>query len=210
MRRFRCTKSGIYCCDLSDSDSYVLSSIVSIKDQERQYSAIDVGRAKKARKLQEVMGFILEADLLRVVDHNLIRDSKVRRRDILTATDIYGKNTSILKGKTTRKTEQHVKEDALMDIPQYILDIYSSNVTLCADIMFVNGVPFFIAISRHLKHLLVVPAKIMNKATQLACVERIVAAYQHRGFTVTNMNTDNAFECLCGDLTGGKETSTLA
>ena len=45
--------------------------------QEQQYSALDVNRAKKARKLQETMGFISERDLIQVVDNNLIQDSKV-------------------------------------------------------------------------------------------------------------------------------------
>ena len=199
-RRFGCMKSGIYCCDLKSSNSFVFNGIVSVESQEQQYSALDVNRAKAARKLQETMGFISERDLLQIVDNNLIRDSKVRRRDVLTAGDIYGKNTNVLKGKTTRRTPPQVREDAYMDVPRFILDRYSKSVTLCADVMHVNGVPFFIAISKHIKHISLVPGSNMNKATMLASTNKVISAYHQRGFTVTNMQMDNAFETLRDDL----------
>ena len=209
MQRFECIDSGVYCYNLRRSNAHVFSSIISVKDQEQQYSALDVGRAKAARKLQEVMGFISEMDLLHVIDHNLIRDSKVRRRDVLMAKDIYGSNTSVLKGKTTRRTEEQVREDALMDVPQYILDRYSKNVAICADVMYVNGIPFFIAISKHIKHISVVSSKSMNKETMLSCIDKVIKAYGHRGFTITKMHMDNAFECLRGDLQGPRRNIDL-
>ena len=57
-----------------------------------------------------------------MIDNNLIIGSKVRRRDVLMANDIYGPNTNSLKGKTVRKTENHVREDSDMDVPRYIMD----------------------------------------------------------------------------------------
>jgi len=57
----------------------------------------------KARKFQEIMGFISERDMLDMIDNNLIRGSTVRRRDVYMANDIYGPNTNSLKGKTVPK-----------------------------------------------------------------------------------------------------------
>ena len=108
MRRFECGKSGIYCCNMREKNSCVFNSIMTVENQEQQYSALDIGRAKKARKLQEIMGFISERDLLNIIDNNLIINSKVKRRDVLMAKDIYGNNISSLKGKTVRKTEAQV------------------------------------------------------------------------------------------------------
>jgi len=76
MRRFVCTKSSVYCCNLRDKNKYVFN-ITTIEQQQEQYSALDVERAKKARKLQETMGFISDRDLLQVIDHNMIIGSKV-------------------------------------------------------------------------------------------------------------------------------------
>ena len=138
-------------------------------------------RAKKARKLQETMGFISERDLLHMIDINLIIGSKVGRRDVIIANDIYGANTNSLKGKTVRKTEKHIREDATIDVPVYIMDRYS-NISLSADIMHVNGVSFFVAISRHIKHI-----SVRNYKTMLGCIDQLKAAYDLRGFTTEHI-----------------------
>ena len=203
-RRFGVMASGIYCCDLKQQQSSAVH--VSVTEQAQQYSATDVDRAKKARKLQEVMGFISERDLLQVIDNNLIRDSKVRRRDVITAQDIYGPNTNILKGKATRATPAQVREDDYIDVPRSIMDRYSKNVTLFADVMHVNGQPYFIAISKHIKHISVIPTANMKKTTMLKSIDRVIKAYYGRGFIVTRMHMDNAFEPLIDDMHERKVT----
>ena len=82
-----------------------------------------------------------------------------------------------------------------MDVPAYIMDRYS-DVTLSADIMHVNQVSFFVAISRHIKHVSIVPIKKRNHDTLLSCVDKIKTAYDHRRFTIKNIFIDNEFECL--------------
>ena len=96
-------------------------NITTVKAQEKLYSALDVRRAKKIQKLQETMGFISERDMLNMIDNNLIRGSTVSRRDVKIANDIYGPNTNSLKGKTVRKTEEHVREDTGREVPSTIM-----------------------------------------------------------------------------------------
>ena len=67
-----------------------------------------------------------------------------------------------------------------MDVPKYIMDRYS-NISLSADIMYVNGVAFFAAISRHINHIAVIPI-------------------QRKRFTIKNIFMGNEFECLRKDL----------
>ena len=52
IRKFECTKSGIYCCNLREN-----KNVVTVEGQEQQYSGLDIDRAKKARKLQEAIGY---------------------------------------------------------------------------------------------------------------------------------------------------------
>ena len=102
---FRPVKAGIYCCNMrSKSKKKFIFSITTVEGQEQQYSALDVSRAKAARKLQETMGFISERAMLHMIDNHLIIGSKVRRRDVIIASDIYGDSTDIMKGKTVCKT----------------------------------------------------------------------------------------------------------
>jgi len=106
IRRFECTNAGIYCYNMrSKSKTKFVFNITTVEGQEQQYSALDVSRAKKARKLQETsIGFRSEWDLLQMIENTLIIGSKVRRRDVVIVNDIYGANTNSLKGKTVRKT----------------------------------------------------------------------------------------------------------
>ena len=149
--------------------------------------------------LQETMGFISDRDLLQVIDHNMIIGSTVRRRDVQIASDIYGPNINSLKGKTVRNNEKHVREDANLDVPAYIMDRYR-DVTLSIDIMHVNGILFFIGISRHIKHIVVVPINKKDHQSMLESIDKVSGIYEARGFNIKNVYMDNAFECLRDDL----------
>ena len=64
------------------------------------------------------------------------------------------------------RTVGHVRKDATMDVPKHIMDHYR-DIKLSADIMHVNGVPFFVAILQHIKHIAIVPMKKKNQETML-------------------------------------------
>ena len=70
----------------SKSKTKFVFNITTEEGHEQQYSVLGVSRAKKARKLQETIGFISERDLLHMIDNNFVIGSKVRRR--------YGEETS--------------------------------------------------------------------------------------------------------------------
>ena len=95
----------------------------------------------------------------------------------------------------------HVSEDTSMDVPAYIMDRYR-NITLSADIMHVNGVPFFVVISCHIKHIAIVPTKIKNQETMLTSIDKIKAGYELRGFKIKNTFMHIAFKCLREDVWG--------
>ena len=71
------------------------------------------------------------------------------------------------------------------------MDRYN-NISLSADIMRLNGVSLFVAISRHIKHISVIPIQKRNYKTMLGCIDQLKAAYDLREFT--------KFECLRNDL----------
>ena len=73
-------------------------------------------------------------------------------------------------------------------------------MTLSVDIMHVNGVSFFVAISRRIMHVSIIPIKKRNYNTLLSCVDKIKAAYDHRGFNIKNIFMDNEFKYLRKDL----------
>ena len=64
------------------------------------------------------------------------------------AEQIYGQDLGNLKGKTTRRnlpTVDHITQQC----PPKIIEEYG-DITLSADVMHVNGIPFFVTRSRHI------------------------------------------------------------
>ena len=72
---------------------------MTVEGNKQQYSDLDVRRADKARKLQETVGFPTSKALVKMLDMKLIGNSDVTRRDVMNAEAIYGKHSSIVKGK---------------------------------------------------------------------------------------------------------------
>jgi hypothetical protein len=112
------------------------------------------------------------------------------------ADDIFGKNLDAVKGKTILRG---VKLLALpMDpVPEEIIRRYP-DVTSSIDIMFVNAVPFLVAISTDLKigHAMPVTSKHDTEISQ--SLKRNIARYERRGFTVKQVRADEEFYKLLG------------
>jgi hypothetical protein len=73
-------------------------------------------------------------------------------------------------------------------------------VTLCADIMFINNVPYLITVSRNLRF--GTTMKLENKSGKTVMQEllRVLQVYRGGGFTVTVVATDQEFNYMRGEL----------
>jgi hypothetical protein len=69
-------------------------------------------------------------------------------------------------------------------------------VTLCADIAYINGVPFLVTISRRIKFATVQELAKQNDATILAALHKVVKIYQAGGMPVKHALLDGRFESL--------------
>jgi hypothetical protein len=123
---------------------------------------------------------------------NLLPECPISNIDIVNANKIYGPDLANIRGKTTRRKPEHVHAD-IVDIPQQILDT-QKHVTLTADVMFVNSVPFLVSSSRNInlttiKH---VPSRTADKLGLL--LHRIINVYARAGFNVRTILMDNEFE----------------
>ena len=196
-RRFDRVDCDLYACDVTKSDG-ILLPIVTIDGQKKQYSDLDIRRATAARKLQDSMGYPSLKAFLKMIDNNLILNCPITRRDILIAEDVFGVNTSIIKGKTVRRQPGHVREDVAV-VPPHILKNYG-DVTLAIDVYHVNGMKFFRSISRHLMFRMTTAIRNAKDTTLFNCIRAAHGLYKTRGFKVTQIHGDNEFMSLTNRL----------
>ena len=74
------------------------------------------------------------------------------------------------------------------------------NVTLCADIMFINKIPFIVTISRHIHFGTVEMIANRRMETIFKSLTQVINIYKQRGFDVTHILLDGEFEPLRGSL----------
>ncbi len=92
------------------------------------------------------MGNPTERELAGMVREKLIANCPVTIQDIHNANRIFGPDLANLRSKTTRKQPEHVRVD-YVEIPRNLVNMHKY-VTLVADVMFVNGLPFLVTLSR--------------------------------------------------------------
>ena len=80
---------------------------------------------------------------------NIIKNCPVTIEDVNIAEKIYGPDIGMLKGKITRQKPVPVVTD-LVEVPVEIKE-QQADITLCIDIMYVNGFPMFTCIDRTIK-----------------------------------------------------------
>ena len=78
--------------------------------------------------------------------------------------------------------------------------ILKQEVTVCADIMFVNGTAFFITVSRNVRFGTVEPIKDMKQPTIVKVIKNVRDIYAQGAFKVTWMLMDGQFEPMRADV----------
>eukprot|EP00934_Nitzschia_sp_Nitz4_P001191 Nitzschia sp. Nitz4//scaffold483_size5322//2345//5042//NITZ4_009227-RA/size5322-augustus-gene-0.2-mRNA-1//-1//CDS//3329552882//1191//frame0 len=122
-------------------------------------------------------------------------------RDIMIAEDIFGPDIGSLKGKTVRGRPHRVPQGTVEhpNIPRQMYEHYR-DVTICGDVMHVNGVPMLVTISRNIRFTTVSALKNLKTKTIVKALKEIVRVYRLGGFRVRTMLVDGAFESTRGDM----------
>jgi hypothetical protein len=127
------------------------------------------------------------------VTNNLLPNCPVTKRDIMAAEDIYGPDIGILKGKTVRCSPQKVSTDMTYSpLPAVVHERYQE-VTLCADIMYVNRIPFFVSISWKIKFGTIEALDSQSQGRLFKAFQNIARIYQQGGFRIRYVLMDGQF-----------------
>ena len=132
-----------------------------------------------------------------VILSNQIKDCPVTSADVEIANTIWGKNIAALKGKTTRTKPDPVAGNPLR-VPKEFMKLHR-DVYLTADVFFVNGIIFFISLSRKVDFPAVSHIPSRNIETIFKSFKSIYRFYIQRGFRIIIVHADgehSSMTCL--------------
>ena len=116
------------------------------------------------------------------------------------AEDIYGPSIPNIKGNTVRCKVQHVEPIKIKNVPKNILDKYKE-VTICCDLMHINGIGLLVTISRHI--IFATGSMIKKRKVEhiVDGITQVHKVYLKRGFKITHMHTDCELEPIRKEMT---------
>jgi hypothetical protein len=201
---FEKSEFGLYYLDAAAerarSGSAATVLVNTVEDNKTRYTKAECDRAALARDLQIKIGRPSTRDFIKYVTKNLLPNCPVTKRDIEAAEAIFGPDVGSLKGKTVRRPPVKVDTtEAYTPLPRSVFERYQV-VTLCADVMHVNGVAFFVSRSRNIRFGTVEAIPNLKKDTLLKSIKQVMAVYHAGGFRVKYALMDGAFNCLKIDL----------
>jgi hypothetical protein len=139
----------------------------------------------------------------------MIKNCTVTPTDIDNARKLFGADIATLRGKTVRKTQDAAMADYVA-IPKEIIDL-NKKITLAADILFVNGMPFVASLSRKIKFVTLEYVSSRSEPNLIKSLLKIVKLYKARVFEPCTALMDREFECLRVELLGhGVNLNTTA
>ena len=163
----------------------------SVKENKKFVTLNQFERAKKAQELYHAIGTPSVQDLKAVLRMNLISNNPVTTEDIEMAERIFGPDIGSLKGKTVRRKPAQVVNDNIEVPRELIASQYA--ITLCVDIVYVNGLQFLTTISKNLKYRTAQYIPSRSSKDYIKVIREVIAVYQKGGFRVTQLYCDNEF-----------------
>ena len=206
---FSPTPEGLHAHKMEDSPEAMQEGVAllnTMEENKAKLSKRQVERAERARALYETMGFSGMRDFEAVVKMNGIRNNPVIFDDIKIMKAICGKyNECALKGKTTRSKPKVVLRDHI-NVPQELKQQHQE-VELCADIMCVQGTPFLVTVSKHIKLITVERLPNRKKMSLLEAFDSAFRVHNGEGYNITHLHCDLEFECLRDEISDEDSTN---
>jgi len=200
VRVFKQSRRGLCFMDTAGQSATSTMLVNTVAKNKAKYTNHDYLRALLARRIQKIIGRPSLKTYVRIVEQKRLKNCPVNKDDVIAAQDIFGADVGSLKRKTVRMAQGRVRV-ALLPFPAVIMDRHKS-VTIEADIMKVNGIPFLVSISRAIKFGTVELLANQKMVTVMIAIKNINNLYKRRGFQVDLLLMDGEFESIRGDLAG--------
>ena len=169
--------------------------IETVRKNMEGFTLEEVKRATKARDAMAMMAHPPLEKLKHLVSRtNHLGNVPFTADDLTNSNLIYGPDRGAIRGKTVRQKPSRVRP-TYVQIP---LQLYEKlrDVTLTADVMFVNSLPFFITVSRRIK--LITVQFLPSRTAEQLCnkLRTIMHLYRRGGYLVRTALMDMEFKPL--------------
>ena len=173
---------------------YDVAMLNTVEENKSLYTKRQVARADEARKLYGIVGYPSMKDFKHIIQTNQIKNCPVTIEDIKISEKIYGPSVYAIKGKSVRKKPKVVVNDYI-EIPRELIKAHQG-IILCADIMYIEEVPFLVTVSKNVRMNTIryIPDK--KKQTLLEAFDPTLLLYNKAGFTIKELHADPEFECI--------------
>ncbi len=190
-----------------DEQSNNLLMVNTVRKNFEGFIKHEIKMAQEARKLQGMIGNPMDREFTGMVHEKLIANSPVTVHDVQDAYQIFGPDLANLRGKTTRSKSEHMRVD-YVKIPWDFVEMHKY-VTIVADMMFVNGLPFLVISSRGISLITIEFLPSRTAKCLASSMEQVVRIYIRAGFIVQTSMMDMKFEKL-GNMLPGITLNTTA
>ncbi len=179
---------------LEDNSNFECMLVNTVRDNFEGHTKRNIAKAKEAQRLQGMMGNPTDNEFKGMVHERLITNCPVTVQDVENANNIFGPDLANLREKMIRTKPEHVRIEYLQ-IPQDFVELHKY-VTLVADVMFVNGLPFLVTSLQGISLVTIEYLKLITAKRLIHTLERVTRIYGKAGFIVQTALMDMEFEKL--------------
>jgi hypothetical protein len=189
---FKMHKIGLHYYD--PTKEHHMTFVNTVLENKTGFTKRQIKCAEIARNLYKTLSYLSMKDFKWVIQSNQIKDCPMTIQYIDVATKIWGKNIAALKGKTTRSKTHPVARD-YVKVPKELLKLHKE-VFMTTDIFFVNNIPFFLTLSRHICFTAVNHLTDRTVPQIFKAFKEMHQYYLQRGFHITTVHADGEFAPL--------------
>jgi hypothetical protein len=165
-----------------DEESNDLVVVNTVRKNFEGFTKHEIKMAQEARRLQGVIGNPTDREFTGMVHEKLIANCPVTVHDVQNAHQLFGPDLANLRGKTTRSKPEHVRVD-YVKIPWDFVEMHKY-VTIVADVMFANGLPFLVTSLRGISLITIEFLPSRTAKCLASSIEQVVRIYDRAGFIV--------------------------
>jgi hypothetical protein len=176
-----------------DGDDNVMM-VSTVRNNFEGFTKHEIKMAQEARRLQGMIGNPTEREFEGMVREKLIANCPITVHDIKNANRIFGPDLANLRGKMTRTKPERVRVE-YVNVPRDLIDMHKY-ISIVANVMFVNGLPFMVTSSRGISLITIEFLPSRTIPSLVGSLRRVVAMYAKAGFIVQTAMMDMEFEKL--------------